>query len=140
MDLGAAALTLARLARVLEHSCSGLTLAQYRVLATVASGGERATQLAERLALAKPTVTAVVDGLVARDLLRREQVAGDRRCVRLSLTPAGRRALAATERELTARLSALFARAEDPARAAAALSDLGAALDRLLAERLGGAR
>lgn len=131
---------LARLARVLEHACTDLSLAQYRVLATVAAGGERATQLAERLALAKPTVTAVVDGLVARGLLRRDEVAGDRRAARLSLTPDGRRALVAAEQALASRLADLFARAEDPDRAAAALADLGAALDRLLAERLGSRR
>jgi DNA-binding MarR family transcriptional regulator len=140
VELGAAALVLARLARVLEHACTDLSLAQYRVLATVAAGGERATQLAERLALAKPTVTAVVDGLVARGLLRRDEVASDRRAARLTITPEGRRALAAAERTLASRLGELFARAEDPDRAAAALADLGAALDRLLAERLGGRR
>lgn len=137
MDLRGAVLTLARLARVLEHACGELSLAQYRILATVAAGGERAGQLAERLALAKPTVTAVVDGLVARGLLRREEVAADRRAARLALTPAGRRALAQTERALTTRLAALLAHAADPEAATAALSDLGAALDRLLAERLG---
>lgn len=140
VELGEVALVLARLARVLEHACTEVSLAQYRVLATVAAGGERATQLAERLALAKPTITAVVDALVARGFVRRDEVAGDRRAARLSITPAGRRALATTERALASRLADLLARTDDPDRVTEALGDLGRALDQLLTERLGGRR
>src|SRR5207244_3727706 len=54
--LGPAIRTLSRLARVLERGCADgdLSLPQYRLLAMVASGGQRSTALAERLAVAKP--------------------------------------------------------------------------------------
>src|SRR3954470_23758827 len=87
--------TLARLSRMLENACSDLTLPQYRLLAMVAEGDERASALAGRLTLAKPTITAAVDGLVERRLVKREVVAGDRRAVKISITAAGKRALAA---------------------------------------------
>src|ERR1700681_3530348 len=74
---------LALAARSLEHAAGDLTLAQYRVLACVAAGTERSSLVAEGLALAKPTVTAAVDGLVERKLLTREAVTGDRRSLRL---------------------------------------------------------
>ena len=70
---------LARLARVLERADDELSLPQYRVLLMVSAGDERASLLASRLALAKPTITAVVDGLVERGYLQRSEVVGDRR-------------------------------------------------------------
>ena len=88
--------TVARLARKLECA-TDLSMSQYRVLAAVDDGGERATHLAHALAVAKPTVTAVVDGLVERGFLAREPVPGDRRSVRIALTTAGRLALATAE-------------------------------------------
>src|SRR5688500_6981620 len=93
-DLHRAARAIALAARKLEGATGDLTLAQYRVLALVAGGDERASLLAERLAVAKPTVTAVVDGLVERGFVSREAVEGDRRSLRLAITKAGRAALA----------------------------------------------
>ena len=139
-ELHASVRTLARLARILEHTCSDLSLPQYRVLAVVAEGDERASHLADRLTLAKPTVTAVVEGLVERGLLKRSTVEGDRRAVRLGITPAGRRALAATDKALAARIDALFERCEDPAAITAALAQLQDALDQMLADRVGARR
>src|SRR5688572_13501819 len=81
--------SIARLARVLERACEEISLPQYRVLVMIQSGDERATHLAGHLALTKPTITAAVDGLVERGLVAREQVAGDRRAVRLVITPEG---------------------------------------------------
>jgi DNA-binding MarR family transcriptional regulator len=119
----------ARLARVLECSLGGLTAAHYRVLAAVDGGGERATHLATGLALAKPTVTAAVDGLVERGLLCREPVVGDRRSLRISLTPAGREALAEADAATTARLRAVLAGVDDPDAVLTALASLAPALD-----------
>ncbi len=87
-----------RVARMLEHSSTELTLPQYRLLVMVACGDQRASKLAGRLALSKPTVTAVVDGLVERGMLLRSEVAGDRRAVDLNLTEAGRAALGRNRR------------------------------------------
>jgi len=93
--------TVARLARKLE-CVTDLSLSQYRVLAAVDDGGERATQLAQALALAKPTVTAVVDGLVERRFLSREPVPGDRRSENNFKTVSGRAALATAEQAMAA--------------------------------------
>jgi DNA-binding MarR family transcriptional regulator len=96
--------TIARLARVMECALGDLSLPQYRVLSAVDDGGERATALAAGLALAKPTVTAGVDGLVERGYLIREPVPGDRRGVRIALTPRGEQALQQAEEAIVRRL------------------------------------
>ena len=134
-DLRDAIRTLARLARLLARASGDLSLPQYRVLATVSEGDERASRLAERLALARPTITAAVDGLVDRGLLTRSEVAGDRRAVRLTITPAGRKALKAAEEAMAERVGPLFERLDDRGRALAALSDIQAAIDQALEER-----
>src|SRR5215471_18530287 len=86
-------LTLARIARILERACGDLTLPQYRLLAFIVRGEERASNLADQLALTRPTVSATIDTLVERGLLERTGIDGDRRAVRLSITPAGSDAL-----------------------------------------------
>src|SRR3954452_1361009 len=106
--------TLARLARMLERGAGGLSMPQYRVLALVDEGGERASQLAERLAVAKPTVTAAVDGLVERGYLKRSADADDRRATKITLTSAGRRALYDAEHAMHARLHDVLSHADDP--------------------------
>src|SRR5947209_7506558 len=94
-DLARAARALALAARSLERAAGvcDLTLAQFRILASIAAGDERSSLLANRLAVAKPTITAVVDGLVERGFVVREAVAGDRRSIRVALTTAGFAAL-----------------------------------------------
>src|SRR5262245_58036130 len=101
---------LALAARSLERAAGAvdLTLAQYRVLALIAAGDERSSLLADRLAVAKPTITAVVDGLVERGLIERGAVQGDRRSIRLSLTKPGVSALRAAEREMANALETIF--------------------------------
>jgi DNA-binding MarR family transcriptional regulator len=107
-DLRPAARSLALLARKLERACGALSLAQFRVLSLVAAGDERSSLVAERLAVAKPTVTAVVDGLVERGYLAREAIAGDRRAIRLLVTDDGRAAVAAAEDAMADSLQGLF--------------------------------
>jgi DNA-binding MarR family transcriptional regulator len=104
---------MALLGRALERACADLTLAQYRILAMVASGDARASKLAERLAVAKPTVTAVVDGLVDRGYLRREAVPGDRRSASIVVTTEGRARLATAEDGMSARLDKLLGAVSD---------------------------
>lgn len=82
-----------RLFRALERVDTDLTPQQYRILKLAGAGGERSARLAERLAVAKPTLTATADGLVAAGYARRDAEAGDRRVVRLCLTAAGHEAL-----------------------------------------------
>lgn len=125
---------LALAARSLEQAAGDLTLAQYRVLAFVAAGTERSSLVAQGLALAKPTVTAAVDGLVERKLLTREAVAGDRRSLRLAVTAAGTDALRDAEHSMGERLDRVLEHARDPQALVDALCDLDDALaDRMRA-------
>jgi len=132
---------LALAARSLENAAGDLTLAQYRVLAFVAAGTERSSVVAEGLALAKPTVTAAVDGLVERDLLTRHAIEGDRRSLRLAVTPAGAEALAAAERSMGERLDRVLEFARDRGALLNALCDLDDAVaDRMQARLRRGVR
>jgi long-chain acyl-CoA synthetase len=135
-SLTEAARALVRVARMLEHAASDLTLPQYRLLVMVAGGDQRASKLAGRLALSKPTVTAAVDGLVERGLLIRSEVPCDRRAVDLSLTDEGRRALAATDAAISERLARVLDRCADPTLARDGLLQLSAAVEAVVAERL----
>jgi DNA-binding MarR family transcriptional regulator len=71
-----------------------LTLPQYRVLGILAEGSSAASGLADRLAVRRPSITAIVDGLVTRGLVDRRQEDSDRRRVALRLTDEGARTLA----------------------------------------------
>jgi len=141
-DLVRATRALALAARSLERAVGGsdLTLAQFRVLSLVAEGDERSSLLADRLAVAKPTITAVVDGLVERGLLARASVAGDRRSIRLSLTPEGVTALRTAEREASAALEGILVHARERDALLAALVDLDDALAARSHARLGEVR
>jgi DNA-binding MarR family transcriptional regulator len=127
-DLHRAARTIAMLGRVLERAAGDLTLAQYRVLALISAGDERATLLAGRLAITKPTVSAVVDGLAERGYLAREPVDGDRRAIRLVLTGAGAEALETAETAMAARLEPLVEALDDQAGFVQCLDDIQAVL------------
>jgi DNA-binding MarR family transcriptional regulator len=135
-DLTRAARALATVARSLERATGDLTLAQFRVLAAVAAGDERSSLLADRLAVAKPTITAVVDGLVERGLVVREAVVGDRRSIRLGLTAKGVTALRDAEGEIVAVLDRILDYANDRDALIVALCDLDDALAARMQERL----
>jgi long-chain acyl-CoA synthetase len=141
-DLPRAARALTLAARALERAAAArdLTLAQFRILALVDAGDERSTLLADRLAVAKPTITAVVDGLVERGFVAREAVAGDRRKIRVVLTPAGVGALRAAEEEMGETLDRIFEHARERDALVAALLDLDDALAHRMEERLRGER
>src|SRR5580698_2395402 len=106
-----AALTIIRLFRAMERVDAGLTPQQYRMLKLIGAGGERSAHLAEKLAVAKPTLTSTADGLVAAGLLSREAETADRRVVRLRLTPAGQAAIDRADREYAGWLSGILAEA-----------------------------
>lgn len=84
-----AVLTVLRMSRVMERVDAGVSPQQYRMLKMIGAGGERSARLAERLAVARPTLTSTADSLVAAGLACREAEPGDRRVVRLCLTAAG---------------------------------------------------
>src|SRR6185295_13564135 len=85
----------------------------FRVLTLIGSSPERASRLAERAAVSRPSLTGLLDGLETRGWVQRVQVEGDRRGVSLELTRTGATALRHAERAMTAELDAvLSARAE----------------------------
>jgi long-chain acyl-CoA synthetase len=75
-----------------------LTLPQFRVLGILAEGSSAASGLADRLAVRRPSITALIDGLVARGLVDRRQEEDDRRKVALRLTKDGERILEEADR------------------------------------------
>lgn len=130
----------ARLARVVESALGevDLTLPQYRLLALLADGSSAAAALADRLAVSRPSVTAVVDGLVQRGLVERRPDDTDRRRVGHLLTGDGRAALTRADDAVGARLT-LIAEELGPdraPRAVACLSTWGEALDAARDRRL----
>src|SRR4051812_39132902 len=119
---------LARASRLLERAASDdLSLAHYRVLSAVAAGDERASRIAARLALGKPTISAAVEALCQRGLLERTDIDTDHRVVTLRLTPAGTALLGRVERTMVDWLDGVRARAADGDRLLDALVVLGAA-------------
>lgn len=132
----AAVMTIGRLFRAMERVDAGITPQQYRMLKLVGDGGERSARLAERLAVAKPTLTATADGLVAAGLLYRETEAGDRRVVRLRLTPAGQAAVDHAEGAYSQWLARVLEAAGEPDRLLRDLELLDAGMDRLRAAKL----
>jgi DNA-binding MarR family transcriptional regulator len=126
---------LIRLSRALERRGGEISLAHYRVLMAVAQGDERASRVAERLALGKPAVSASVEALCARGLLTRSGYAGDQRSIALALTPAGQGLLEEAEAAMSAELEVLAARTGRRAEVLEALSLLGTALEERAAER-----
>lgn len=81
------------LARQVEVVLAGhleLTLAQYRLLTLLDERPAAASELAERLAVSRPSITTVADGLVERGLIDRVTDAADRRRVTHTLTASGK--------------------------------------------------
>jgi long-chain acyl-CoA synthetase len=113
-----------------------LSLPQYRVLAMLEETSALSSDLAERLAVRPPTVTAVVDGLVARGLVERRTVEGDRRRVDHVLTDQGRRVLARADAAVDARLCEIAAHLDSPADTEQALAGLALWRRALVASRL----
>src|ERR1035438_5155384 len=132
-----AVLTVMRLVRTLERVDSGLTPQQYRILKMAGAGGERSARLAERLAVAKPTLTATADGLVAAGYAQREAEAGDRRVVRLCLTAAGRAALERADAAYADWLGPLLGATGDMAGVLEVIRGLDTAMDERRRTRIG---
>ena len=86
-----------------------LTLPQFRVLGILAEGSSAASGLADRLAVRRPSITALIDGLEARGLVERRQEDTDRRRVELRLTPDGARILAEADRTVDDYLASIAA-------------------------------
>jgi long-chain acyl-CoA synthetase len=86
-----------------------LSAPQYRVLGLLDESSAVSSDLAERLAVRPPSVTAIVDGLVARGLVERRPVDSDRRLVDHVLTDSGRQALDSADAAVANRLGDIAA-------------------------------
>jgi long-chain acyl-CoA synthetase len=128
-----AGLAIARLARQLEHGLESvdLSLPQYRILGLLAEGSSASSSLADHLTVSPPSITAVVDGLVARGLVSRSADPDDRRRIYLEMTDAGRRLLANAEEQVNERLFAIAASFDevDPDAAVSTLREWHTSLD-----------
>jgi long-chain acyl-CoA synthetase len=104
MGLGRVA---ARLAKQVERALTdvNLSLAQYRVLANLSEGPSAASELAERLIVSRPSVTAIADGLVERGLVERQTRPNDRRAVIHVLTDLGTKIVRTADDAIEARLA-----------------------------------
>jgi len=129
---------LARVSSLLERASGELSLAHYRVLSAISSGDERASRIASRLALGKPTISVAVKSMCQRGLLVRVDVAGDLRAVDLRLTPEGQDLLERVEAEMIHRIEHVSSKAADPAAMMESLVQLGYAIEEVVAERAEG--
>jgi DNA-binding MarR family transcriptional regulator len=123
---------LARLSRILESADSGVTVPQYRMLCALSEGGERSARLARRLAIRKPTATALADGLVAAGYATRAGDAEDRRVVMLELTPSGVEAMERADAAYAVALAPLLGKLKDPDGFLDNLLTIGLAMDESL--------
>ncbi len=103
-----------------------LSVSQYRVLGLLDERSAVSSDLAERLAVRPPSVTAIIDGLVARGLVERRTVVADRRRVDHVLTASGRHVLDQADRAVSDRLGEIAACLGDPADEARAFDGLAA--------------
>lgn len=92
----------------------GLTGPQLTVLRVIAEEGPLATGcLARSVQLSSATVTGIVSRLEARQLVERTRSANDKRCVLVSITPAGATLLKQAPPPLQEHFTAAFERLQD---------------------------
>ena len=108
-----------------------LSLSQYRTLMFLDDGSAAASALADHLAVSRPSVTAVVDGLVGRGLVeRKHDDEGDRRRVDHRLTEQGRRVLCQADDAVEARLREIAGHLSGEGKARGRVRRLGAVAGR----------
>ena len=122
---------LARLARVAEKACqaTGISLPQYRLLMSVSRRPLRASELAARVGVSRPTLTSLVDGLEQAGLLKRVPVPADRRGIQLVPTEDGLAAVERADDALTQRMLQLV-QPDKVAQVVPVVQDVVSALDR----------
>src|SRR5689334_14922530 len=108
--LSDAVVAVAVLSRSLERALEELTLPQFRILALIEVAPQRAALLADRSEVTRASLTSIVLVLERRNLIRREQVLGDKRGVLFGLTDEGRTVLDQSRRVLNERMLAFLSR------------------------------
>jgi DNA-binding MarR family transcriptional regulator len=129
-----------RMHRLLDRrmTASGASLARTKMLMYVdRQGPARAADIAELLGLAPRTVTEALDGMERDGLVVRTPDASDRRVKRISITPAGKRAIETTE-PMRAKLVDLLFGTLDP-QERAQLAEIVEKLSAAVAREEGGA-
>lgn len=101
-------------AEMRQHRAADLSVVQFRTLNFLHThAGASLSAVAEHVGLTLPAMSTLVDGLVARKMVKRGAAVGDRRRITLALTEPGQAALdatkAATEAQLAQRLAGLSA-------------------------------
>jgi|TARA_B110001454_G_scaffold33543_1_gene32877 long-chain acyl-CoA synthetase len=131
-QLVAAARAAAKLARQVTIPLGeiDLSLPQYRVLAFLDEGGVAPSDLAGHLSVSRPSVTALMDGLINRGLVERHPDPDDGRRVTHHLTGEGRSALERADRAVGDRLVLIgtHVHAGDPNLLIASLARFGEAI------------
>lgn len=118
--LAASRAMVALAARSLAGLDADVTLPQFRALVVLATRGpQRAVDIATELGVNPSTGTRMCDRLVRKGLVRRARTAGDRRVVRLALTPDGKSLVAEVNRRRRDELARIVAAV--PARSHSAL-------------------
>lgn len=104
----------ALLAKVVDNTLATVELSasQYRLLVFLLDAPVAATALAQRLEVTRPSLTALVDGLVARGYVVREPDPTDRRRVTHQIADEGRQAVAAANEALQRRLGEIVTHLE----------------------------
>ena len=101
-----------------QHRGADLSVPQFRTLAFLKRHpGASLSEAAEHLGLTLPTVSKMVDGLVARKLVTRETQDVDRRCIRLGVTARGEATWSAARASTQAKLATLLAGLSEDERA-----------------------
>lgn len=115
-----------------EDAASGLTAARLSALSVLVFGGARTmSELALAEQVAPPTMTRLLQGMERDGYVKRMRDRSDGRVLRVSATPAGRRALERARARRVARLDQLLSErlgTQDRARVAQAVSLLEQAL------------
>ena len=131
-EVVAAARAAAKLARQVTIPLGevDLSLPQYRVLAFLDEGEAAPSDLAGRLSVSRPSITALMDGLITRGLVERRPDTDDGRRVHHHLTDDGRNVLQRADRAVGDRLVAIgtHVNAGDPSVLIAGLARFGQAI------------
>jgi DNA-binding MarR family transcriptional regulator len=124
---------LSRLSRIVERASDELSPADYRVMSAISGGEARASRLAHRLLLGKPTISSTVDSLSKRGLILKSSVQGDNRAVELALSKEGADLFDRMESRMTRQLELLAERTPGPDEVLRSLTALGVVIEESMA-------
>jgi DNA-binding MarR family transcriptional regulator len=102
-------------------------------MSAIAGGEARASRLASRLLLGKPTISSTVDSLSRRGLIVKSTVEGDNRAIELSLSDYGAELFSLMEGRMVRQLELLAARTPNPGQVIQSLCWLGVVIEESMA-------